>query len=74
MTNHIINTLSFFHENGLDSGGRDTLIKQIPYWQVLLDEDYKTPDYQYELSFIKGMGYRVYRNPEGKHKVLTAGK
>lgn len=49
----------------------DFLNKLIPYYENLLNEDYKNNqyDYMHEVAGLKGLGYRVFRNPEGVHRL-----
>lgn len=49
----------------------DLLIKLISYYENLLNEDYKNNqyDYIYEVAGLKGLGYRIFRTLEGKHKL-----
>lgn len=66
----LMTVLELIHEDGLDQNGIDSLKQQIPYWVKLLDEDYGTLDYPSEVTFLKGIGYRVFRNSEGKHRLV----
>lgn len=67
----LMTVLELIHEDGLDQNGIDSLKQQIPYWVKLLDEDYGTLDYPSEVTFLKGLGYRIFRNQEGKHKLTV---
>lgn len=61
--------LELIHEDGLDQNGIDSLKQQIPYWAKFLDDEYGSFDYQSEVAFLKELGYRIFRNQEGKHKL-----
>jgi len=49
----------------------DFLNKLIPYYEKLLNEDCKNNQYDYihEVAGLKGLGYRVFRNSEGVHRL-----
>lgn len=49
----------------------DFLNKLIPYYENLLNEDYKNNQYDYihEVAGLKGLGYRVFRNSNGAHRL-----
>ena len=49
----------------------DFLNKLIPYYENLLDEDYINNQYDYihEIAGLKGLGYRVFRNTNGAHRL-----
>ena len=70
MIKKLMSIMLLMHEKGLDQNGRDSLKEQIPYWTDLLDEEYGSFDYPEEVRFIKGLGYRVFRNSDGKHKLV----
>lgn len=72
MTKKIMAVIHLMHEKGLDQNGTESLMEQIPYWTKLLDEEYAVDSFDYlsELRFIKGVGYRVFRNSKGKHKLV----
>lgn len=66
----IMSVMTLIHEAGLDQNGTASLKQQIPYWTKMLDEEYGSFDYPAEISFLKGLGYHVFRNPKGKHKLI----
>lgn len=70
MIKKIMKVMSIIHEHGLDANGLDSLRQQIPYWTQFLDGEYNTLDYPDEVTFVKELGYRVFRNSDGKHKLL----
>lgn len=39
-------------------------------WTDFLNEEYGSFDYPSEVNFVKGLGYRVFRNSDGKHKII----
>ena len=43
--------------------------ENVSYYAELLDEDYVSNQYDYvhEVAFLKGLGYRIFRNSKGKH-------
>lgn len=70
MIKKLMSVITLIHEEGLDTDGTESLIKQIPYWTEFLDCELGTLDYSAEVSFVKNLGYRVFRNSEGKHKLV----
>ena len=70
MITKIMSVMFLLHEKGLDQNGIDSLKEQIPYWTNMLDEDYGSFDYISEIDFVKGLGYRIFRNLDGKHKLV----
>lgn len=69
MIKKIMSVMTLIHEAGLDNG-LDSLKDQIPYWTAFLDKEYGSYDYVAELNFVKELGFRVFRNSEGKHKLV----
>lgn len=65
MTKKLLLLIFRLHKIGVDSR-KD----QIPYWTEFLDQEYGDFDYTSELECIKTLGYRVYRNADGKHKLV----
>lgn len=66
--------LKFYEiSNNLESEDydEDFLLKLIPYYEDLLNEDYKNNQYDYihEVAGLKGLGYRIFRASDGKHKL-----
>lgn len=57
-----------------DDYDEDFLNKLIPYYEKLLDDDYKNnhTDYIHEVAGLKGLGYKVFRNTEGVHRLKHA--
>ena len=70
MITKIMAIMFLLHKKGLDQNGIDSLKEQIPYWTNMLDEDYGSFDYISEIEFVKGLGYRIFRNLDGKHKIV----
>lgn len=69
MIKKVMSVITLIHEKGLDDGV-DSLPKQIPYWTDFLNEEHGSFDYPSEVNFVKGLGYRVFRNSDGKHKII----
>ena len=70
MNNKLMSIISLIHEKGLDQNGMESLKDQIPYWTELLNNDYGSLDYPSEVEFLKGLGYRIFRNSNGNHKLV----
>lgn len=70
MIKKIMSVITFMHEKGLDTKGLDSLKQQMPYWTSFLNNEYGSLDYPAEVTFVKELGYRVFRNSDGKHKLL----
>ena len=66
----IMEMLQFLHDKGLDGNGAESLKEQIPYWTEFLNKKYGAHGYASLLAFVKGIGYRVFRNSQGKHKIV----
>ena len=70
MNNKLMSIISLMHEKGLDQNGMESLKEQTPYWTELLNNDYGSLDYPSEVEFLKGLGYRIFRNSNGNHKLV----
>ena len=70
MTKKIMSVITIIHEQGLDDNGFASLREQIPYWTDFLNEEYGSFDYPSDVKFVKGLGFRVFRNGGGKHKLI----
>ena len=70
MNKKLMSIMFLIHEKGLDQNGKEALKEQIPYWTELLDEDYGFMDYVSEVVFLKNLGYRIFRNSNGNHKLV----